>query len=503
MSHWIIVPILLPLFTAVLLILLSGRRTLIRSLSLLSVTALLATSIGLLLQANAGEIQLYALGNWLPPFGIVLVLDRLSALMLLITAVLAFFSIAYAVRGNDAPGDKLHAMIQFLLLGVNGAFLTGDLFNLFVFFEILLISSYALLLHGRGAERARAGLHYVVLNLCGSALFLIAVAALYGVTGSLNMADMADKVRQLDPADAPLVATAGVLLLVVFGLKAAIAPLYFWLPRAYAAASAPVAAMFAIMTKVGVYTIVRVYVQIFGNDAGNVANLILPWLWPLALITLVLGLLGALAARELRIQIAYLVIVSVGTLLAGVALNTQASLSATFYYLIHSTLVCGALFLLADLILRQRGELLDSITKGPRLRQSGLLGALFFFAAVAVIGMPPLSGFIGKLLLLNAAGIQWDKTLFWVILLAGSLATLMALSRSGSTIFWRTGNRIAQAPAADKGALLAVLGLFACILLLSIGAAQVLAYTQALAQQLLEPQAYSQAMQQFRITEGN
>jgi len=502
-SHWIIVPILLPLFTAVLLILLSGRRTLIRSLSLLSVTALLATSIGLLLQANAGEIQLYALGNWLPPFGIVLVLDRLSALMLLITAVLAFFSIAYAVRGNDAPGDKLHAMIQFLLLGVNGAFLTGDLFNLFVFFEILLISSYALLLHGRGAERARAGLHYVVLNLCGSALFLIAVAALYGVTGSLNMADMADKVRQLDPADAPLVATAGVLLLVVFGLKAAIAPLYFWLPRAYAAASAPVAAMFAIMTKVGVYTIVRVYVQIFGNDAGNVANLILPWLWPLALITLVLGLLGALAARELRIQIAYLVIVSVGTLLAGVALNTQASLSATFYYLIHSTLVCGALFLLADLILRQRGELLDSITKGPRLRQSGLLGALFFFAAVAVIGMPPLSGFIGKLLLLNAAGIQWDKTLFWVILLAGSLATLMALSRSGSTIFWRTGNRIAQAPAADKGALLAVLGLFACILLLSIGAAQVLAYTQALAQQLLEPQAYSQAMQQFRITEGN
>ena len=503
MSHWIIAPILLPLLSAVVMILLSGRRPLIRILSFLSVSALLAISIFLLLLASDGQIHLYALGNWLPPFGVVLVLDRLSALMLLVTALLAFFSIGYAVRGNDAPGDKLHAMVQFLLVGVNGAFLTGDLFNLFVFFEVLLIASYGLLLHGRGAERARAGLHYVVLNLCGSALFLIAVSALYGLTGSLNMADMADKVRQLSPEDAPLAATAGVLLLVVFGLKAAMAPLYFWLPRAYAAASAPVAAMFAIMTKVGVYTILRVYVQIFGNDAGNVANLALPWLWPLALITLVLGLLGALAARELRVQIAYLVIVSVGTLLAGVALNSAAALSATLYYLIHSTLICGVLFLLADLILRQRGDLLDRITKGPRLRQSALLGALFFIAAISVIGMPPLSGFIGKLLLLNAAGVEANRVLLWVILLAGSLATLMALSRSGSTIFWRTDNRVAAAPAADKGALLAVIGLLGCILLTTLFAGQVLSYTQAMAEQLLEPQAYSEAMRAFSVYEGN
>lgn len=505
MSHWIIAPILLPLLSAVVMILLSGRRGLIRTLSFLSVLTLLAISIFLLVEVSDGEIHLYALGNWLPPFGVLLVLDRLSALMLLVTAVLAFFSIAYAVRGNDAPGDKLHAMVQFLLVGVNGAFLTGDLFNLFVFFEVLLIASYGLLLHGRGAERARAGLHYVVLNLCGSALFLIAVSALYGVTGSLNMADMADKVRQINSADAPLVATAGVLLLVVFGLKAAIAPLYFWLPRAYAAASAPVAAMFAIMTKVGVYTIVRVYTQIFGDDAGNVANLALPWLWPLALVTLALGLLGALAARELRVQIAYLVIVSVGTLLAGVALNTTASLSATFYYLIHSTLICGLLFLLADVILRQRGELLDRITKGPRLRQSALLGALFFVTAIGVVGLPPLSGFIGKLLLLDAAGVHLDSLPLWVIVLAGSLITLMALSRSGSTIFWRTDAHeggITRIPPADKGALLAVIGLLVCILLLTLFAGPVLSYTQALAQQLLEPRAYSEAMRTFRIYQG-
>ncbi|UUA71565.1 monovalent cation/H+ antiporter subunit D [Cellvibrio sp. QJXJ] len=514
MSHLLIAPLLLPLLTAVLLIFLSGRSLLlIRSLSIISTTLLVAVAIALLQVANDGQIHLYALGNWMPPFGIVLVLDRLSALMLLVTSVLALFSLIYASRGTDGPGDKLHAMVQFLLLGVNGAFLTGDLFNLFVFFEVLLIASYALLLHGRGAERARAGLHYVVINLAGSALFLIAVSALYGITGSLNMADMAANIAQLDPADAPLAATAGVLLLVVFGLKAAIAPLYFWLPRAYASASAPVAALFAIMTKVGVYTIVRTYTLIFGDSAGPLANLALPWLWPLALITLALGLLGALAARELRIQIAYLVVVSVGTLLAGIALNTEAALAASFYYLIHSTWICGALFMLANLIQRQRGDLGDRITKGPRMVQSALLGSLFFIAAVSVIGLPPLSGFIGKLLLLSAAGAQGNAIWLWVLLLAGSLATLMALSRSGSTFFWRGEGDVvstrdatdpdAGKPLAQKGELLAVIGLLLCIFMVTLGASTVLDYTQALAHQLLSPEAYIQAMHKFTAIEGN
>lgn len=498
MSHLIIAPILLPLVTAILMILLSGRRALIRTLSLLSSTALAGICIYLLLVANDSQIRLYAPGNWLPPFGILLVLDHFSALMLLLTSVLAFFSLAYAVRGNDAPGDKLHAMIHFLLVGVNGAFLTGDLFNLFVFFEILLIASYGLLLHGRGAERARAGLHYVVVNLVGSALFLIAVSALYGVTGTLNMADLSDKVGRLDPVDAPLAATAGVLLLVVFGLKAAIAPLYFWLPRAYAAASAPVAAMFAIMTKVGVYAIVRIFTLVFGDNAGSLANFGWSWLWALALVSLLLGLIGVLAARELRIQIAYLVIVSVGTLLAGIALNSEDALAASFYYLIHSTLICGGLFLLADVILRQRGELLDHITQGPQLRQSALLGSLFFFAAVAVIGVPPLSGFIGKLLLLSAAGATADVAVLWLIMLGGSLICLMALSRSGSTFFWRTEERIEPAAAADKGALLAVIGILACILLLTLAANPVLEYTHVVARQLQAPEFYLQAMQSFR-----
>ncbi|PUA27780.1 MAG: monovalent cation/H+ antiporter subunit D [Cellvibrio sp. 79] len=499
MNHGILLPIILPLITAILLVLLSGRRQLIRTTSMLSATALVAVSIGLLMQANDGQIRLYAPGNWLPPFGIILVLDRLSAMMLAVTAVLAFFSLAYAVRGHDAPGDRLHGMVHFLLVGVNGAFLTGDLFNLFVFFEILLISSYGLLLHGRGVERARSGLHYVIVNLVGSALFLMGVSALYGITGSLNMADLGDKISKLDPADAPLAATAGILLLVVFGLKAAMAPFYFWLPRAYAAASAPVAAMFAIMTKVGAYAIIRVYTQIFGDNAGILANFAWFWLWPIALITLVMGLLGALSARELRVQIAYLVIVSVGTLLAGIALNREAGLAASLYYLIHSTMICGAMFLLADLILRQRGELLDHIAEGPRLRQSALLGVVFFIAAMAVAGLPPFSGFIGKLLLLNAAGVQADAVILWMIVLAGSLTTLIALSRSGSMIFWQTTDQVESAPAADKGALLAVIGLLGCVGVVTFLAGPILDYTFKVAQQLLEPGAYLQAMQQFRV----
>nr|MBF3179384.1 monovalent cation/H+ antiporter subunit D [Pseudomonas aeruginosa] len=236
MSHWLILPILLPLFAGSLLLLPLAERWR-RGLSLLAALALIPLSLLLMRTAASGDLSVYALGNWAAPFGIVLMLDRLAALMLLATAVLGSAALIYALRGDDRLGKHFHALFQFQLLGINGAFLTGDLFNLFVFFEILLIASYALLLHGGGAERVRSGLHYVILNLVGSAFFLIAVGTLYGLTGTLNMADMAQKIAMADAERAPLLAAAGLLLLVVFALKAALLPLYFWLPRAYAAAS--------------------------------------------------------------------------------------------------------------------------------------------------------------------------------------------------------------------------------------------------------------------------
>ncbi|MVW75262.1 monovalent cation/H+ antiporter subunit D [Pseudomonas xionganensis] len=493
MNHALILPVLLPMFVgSVLLFAPRLSLTLQRSLGLLSTLLVLLIGTYLLGLADQGALHSYAVGNWQAPFGIVLLLDRLSALLLVVTAVLALFALIYAVRGDDARGKNFHSLFQFQLMGINGAFLTGDLFNLFVFFEILLIASYALLLHGGGAERVRAGIHYVVLNLLGSSLFLLAVGVMYGITGTLNMADMAVKVAAASADDAALLGAAGLLLLVVFGLKAAFVPLYFWLPRAYASASAPVAALFAIMTKVGLYSIMRVYILIYGEQASSIANLAADWLWPLALLTILCGVVGALAAASIQGLLAYLVVASVGSLLAGVALGTQQALSAALFYLIHSTWVAGAMFLVADLISRQRGDKAGNLVQGPMLLQPLLLSALFFIGAIALAGLPPFSGFFGKLLLLRAAAPGIEALLLWPVLLLGGLLTLVALSRAGSTLLWRTGRDVLGRAERDDGRTLAAVGLLSSAVLLVLFAAPVLAYVQATAAQLLDLAPYMQ-----------
>ncbi|NJL08925.1 MAG: monovalent cation/H+ antiporter subunit D, partial [Methylacidiphilales bacterium] len=251
-----------------------------------------AVALLLLQRAGSGSIDVYALGNWPAPFGIVLVLDRLAAVMVALCAVLALPVLVYAAGGTDARGRHFHALFQFQIAGLNGAFLTGDLFNLFVFFEVLLLASYGLLTHGNGRARARAGLAYVVLNLTGSALFLIALGLLYGTLGTLNMVDMAGALARVPAADQALVRTAAALLIAVFALKAALFPLSFWLPRVYGAASAPAAALFAIMTKVGVYALLRISTVTF-SGAPVTADLLQPWLMPLAIATIAAGTLGA------------------------------------------------------------------------------------------------------------------------------------------------------------------------------------------------------------------
>lgn len=491
MGHLPVLPVLIPMFAGALLLLMArSSMTLKRSLSVVATLAQLPLAWMLMAQADAG-LTVYALGNWEPPFGIVLVVDRLAALMLGIAAVLASCVILYAARGDDGLGRNFHAIFQFQLMGITGAFLTGDLFNLFVFFEILLIASYALLLHGAGSARVRAGLHYVVLNLFGSALFLIAAGTLYGITGTLNMADMAQRVATLGPSDAPVAAAAGMLLLIVFGLKSAIFPLYFWLPKAYAAATAPVAALFAIMTKVGLYSILRVYTLIFGAEAGELAYLASTWIWPVALVTIALGAIGALAAASLNGLISYLIVVSVGTLLAGFALGTQDAFAASLYYLIHTTWVSAALFLLAGIISRLRGPRFGArLIPGPQIEHSKLLSALFFIAAIAVIGMPPLSGFLGKAMLLVAAGTGLQAALLYPALLGGSLVVLVATSRAGTTLFWRYDAAPAIAEPLDRIRLLAALLLLLGSPALVLMAKPVLAYLDATAAQLLAPSIY-------------
>jgi multicomponent K+:H+ antiporter subunit D len=431
-------PILLPMLAGVILLMppcgknITSRR--VTSVVLSAVTFL--ASLFLLLKVQADGTQVYAIGDWSAPFGIVLVADPLSTLLVCLTTLLGLVCALYASTGDDNKGSFFHPLVHFLILGVNGAFLTGDAFNLFVFFEVLLIASYSLLMHGGDKKNTRAALQYVIMNLVGSAVFLIALGVLYGVLGTLNMADMAQKVALLQGNDVYLAKIGGLLLLVVFALKGALLPLHLWLPNTYATAMPVVAALFAIMTKVGVYSMMRVYTLIFGDEAGELSHMAQSWLWWFALATIAMGAIGVLASKDLRKLTANLVIVSVGTLVALVAVQTVEASSAAIYYLVHSTLVTAALFLLADLIGRQRGEVADRITAGPPVSQPGLLGVCFLIAAVTVMGMPPLSGFIGKVWLLKATLNAEYTVVFWPVYLLASLVILVAVSKAGSTIFW-------------------------------------------------------------------
>ena len=270
-QHLAIAPIVIPALAAPLaLLVMRRRRRLGITISFASCFAMLAAALALLVQSGDGVIRTYELGGWEAPFGIVLVTDRLSAIMLVLAAVLALLALLHAVVTKaDRDGWHFHPLLQFQLLGLNGAFLAGDLFNLFVFFEVLLIASYGLMVHGQGSARLKAGVQYVVVNIIGSSLFLIALGLHYSLTGTLNIAQMGLRIAAIGPDDQWLLRVAALLLVSVFALKAALVPLHLWLPRTYAVATPAVAALFAIMTKVGVYSLIRVVPQVLGDDAGS------------------------------------------------------------------------------------------------------------------------------------------------------------------------------------------------------------------------------------------
>ena len=499
MNHLVVLPVLIPLLAGALL-LLTGRagKTVERIIGLLATTAMLVTALALLFQVSTGELMVYYSGNWPAPYGIVLVADRLSALMLSLAALLALASLLYAISGEDRLGPRFHVLFQMQLLGINGAFLTGDLFNLFVFFEILLIASYALQLHGGGRARVRAALHIVVLNLLGSAIFLIAVGAIYAATGTLNLADLAAKVATASSGQTGLLRAGGLLLLVVFALKAALVPLGFWLPPAYAAASAPAAALFAIMTKVGVYAILRVHGLVFGPDAGATASLLSPWLLPIGLLTVLVATLGVLASRDLRRLLAHLVVLSAGTLVLTLGLDSEAATSAALYYALNSTLVGGGLFLLADLIARERGAARTRLDCEQAVTRPALLGTLFFLGAIGVAGLPPLAGFAAKLYILQSAYLHTAASWVFSAILLSGLLVIVALSRAGSALFWRTGDTDGLRTPAGLLPAAATTLLLSGTAALMLGGGAVTAFTQATAAQLADRTAYIDAVMSNR-----
>lgn len=536
MTHLIAAPILLPLLTAAIMLMLGERhRPLKAKINLFSSLVGLFISVLLLQWTQTtgvpGSIGVYLPGNWQAPFGIVLVVDRLSALMLVLTGIIGVSALLFAMARWDGAGSSFHALFQIQLMGLYGAFLTADLFNLFVFFEVLLAASYGLLLHGSGRARVSSGLHYISINLLASSLFLIGAALIYGVTGTLNMADLALKIPLVPEADRGLLHAGAGILAVAFLAKAGMWPLNFWLVPAYSSASAPVAAMFAIMTKVGVYTLLRLWTLLFSGQAGASAFFGGDWLIYGGMATMACAALAILAAQRLERMASLSILVSAGILLSAVGFAQPNLIGAALFYLVSSTLALSALFLLAELIERSRSAneipLEDESELLPRPQESlqppkginlddeqkavvgqvipwtmAFLGLSFIACALLIIGMPPLSGFIGKLsligALLNPLGLGTDApisnaawALLALLILTGQ-ASLMAFSRLGIQRFWTPEER--PSPLLRKLECAPIFLLLGLSIVLTFKAEPLLRYTQATAEALHNPQQYVMAV---------
>jgi multicomponent K+:H+ antiporter subunit D len=490
MTHWIIAPVVLPALVAALMVIgLRGHLVLQRIASLATITVLNAIALALFWSAATHGPEAYFLGDWPAPFGIVLVLDELSAIMVTLLSLLALVSALYAIgSGWDTKGAHFHPLLMFLLMGIAGAFLTGDAFNLFVFFEVLLIASYGLMIHGGGAARTRAGIQYIAFNLVGSSLFLFALALLYGVTGTLNMADLAVKLPGLPQGDQALLRVAAVMLILVFAIKGALVPLQFWLPGTYANAPGVVAALFAVMTKVGAYATLRFGTLVFPPDLAATGPLLQDLIQPAALITLAVGAIGVLGATTLPRLAAFAGIASMGTAFLAISAFTPATTAAALYYILHSTLATAVLFLVADLVARRRAHV--RLADPAPITRTGLIASLYMAAAIALAGMPPLSGFIGKLLILDAFRAQ--APLVWTVILVSSFLMILGFARAGSQLFWKpaTTDTPPEDPGPEPLAFAATLALLAALAALTVFAGPVTDALTATAEALHNPQAY-------------
>ncbi len=520
-THLIVAPIVLPLVTAAILLLFDERnRKLKMAINSISTLGLIAIAITLAGMASdkAPDALVYLIGNWPAPFGIVLVLDRLAALMLMLTSLLGMASLSFALAHWHKASPHFHTIFQLLLMGLNGAFLTGDLFNLFVFFEVMLAASYGLALHGSGPARVKAGMHYIAVNLVASSLFLIGVSLIYGVTGTLNMADLAQKISQVAPEDRMLLEAGAAVLGVAFLVKAGMWPLNFWLAPTYTAAAAPVAAIFAIMSKVGIYVLLRLSPLMFGIGAGSSYGFGNDWLYFGGMVTLGFGLIGVVASQAMGRLASYSILVSSGTLLAAIGSGNIAMTGAALFYMVSSTLTIAAFFLLIELI--ERGQDAAANVLAVTMEAYGddeeeeeedeigavlpatlaVLGTCFAICAILLIGLPPFSGFIAKFLIL-AAVFNGDgptpqlampvSPASWALvalLLLSGLSALIAMTRTGIRTFWASleGN----VPRVLVREVVPIAGLLAICLALTIAAGPAMRYMDETARSLHNPASY-------------
>lgn len=527
LQHLLIVPILAPLLAGAMQLFLGERRGARIFIGVTSMVVQVAAALTLLYMTTdsmhrmwTDGVGVYAVGGWPAPFGIVLVADRLAALMLLLTSLVGLASLVYSLAYWDRVAPAFHSLFQFLMMGLNGAFLTGDLFNLFVFFEVLLAASYGLLLHGSGVGRVKASLHYITVNLMGSFLFLIGVAMIYGMTGTLNMADLAVRITSLDPHDRALFESGAAILSVAFLIKAGAWPLNFWLPQTYTAASSPIGAVFSLLTKVGVYSVLRVGTLLASGDQET--SFIDVGLFYGGAATIAYAAAGMLASRQVGRIVSYCVVTSTGLLFMALGLRIEAMTGPVLLYLVNSVLATSAFFMVNGLAQRSRtvrireaadvAPLPDVTYVGFGIKTAAdplspkdevgivipgamaFLGLTFVSCVLLVAGLPPLSGFLAKFALLrDAITASRDDTTWYVFAFCGAtiltgIVTLIALTRGGLRLFWtakgRTTPRLSPVEA-GPAAFLVLLSLA-----LTVGIGPVMTYLDSAARSLHAPEIY-------------
>lgn len=484
MSNLVVLPIILPLLFGIILAFTNKYNKVSRTVTkIFSIVSLVVSGYLLWIVINDGTIVLET-GSWAAPYGIVFVADSLAVVIVFITNIVATAAAFYAPHSLSEQKEKhyFYAFFFFLISGVSGAFLTGDLFNLFVFFEVLLMASYALIVLGSDRVQLRESLKYVLINLFSSVIFVTAVAFLYSVVGTVNMAHIAERVQEAEQQG--ILTTISILLFFVFATKAALFPLYYWMPNSYVVPNPVVSALFgALLTKVGVYSILRTFSLMFTFETDYTPTL---FLW-IAGLSLIFGVIGALSTNNIKLIIAYNVIPAIGFMLLGIAIFNGDALSGSIYYLIHDMIIKAALFMIVGVIAYVAGTS-DLRKMSGLINQYPLLGWLLFIAAFVLAGIPPFSGFIGKLLLLKGA-LTKEAILIVIIGLLTSLLILYSVMRIFIYAFWGAENKSFKKKSI-KGFYGPIIFLLSLSIFLGIGAEFVFPTVENIAKYLLDPNIY-------------
>lgn len=494
MNNLLVLPILIPLFSGILILLSYRSSRLQRWLGMAGILILLVASLALFIIVLDREILVLQVGSWPAPFGITLVADLFSATMQLLTAIVGlavgWYSLAAISEGRISYG--YFALFHFLMMGVNGAFLTGDIFNLYVWFEVMLISSFVLMALGGERAQMAGAIKYVTINLVSSAIFLAALGILYGTAGTLNMADLSQKFAQIEmESSRALISAVSVLFLAAFGIKAAIFPLFFWLPASYHTPPAAIAALFSgLLTKVGVYALIRVFTLVFLQDTDFTHALILI----LASLTMVVGVLGAMAQNEFRRILSFHIVSQIGYMLMGLGLFTPLALAGSVFYIVHHIIVKTNLFLISGVVeCLEKSAILKKL--GGLYRSQPALAFLFLVPAMSLAGIPPLSGFFAKFNLIRAS-LLVDQVAVAAVALGVSLLTLYSMIKIWNEAFWKPAFHDVEGPpqTISRNMILPVALLAALTIIIGLGIGQVVDLALRTGEQLSNPQLYIQSV---------